>query len=221
MENCNYKLLLSIDRCDSYFDLLPSELNDLIIIYSTFLYNILDLWESNLFNKRLIDKYLWTKIFEYNSFPIFNRDLYYFFHDDKIANKKFSNYSKDKLFYIITTEFISMTSVATSYRNIINKNFEMNISFDHIYNMTIIYDNIVNEIDSLFIDAKSTIPLSSRLSMQKSLHTLHIKKNIEIKYYIKYLNNLTPIKVKDSKKFLRDLLFHVLYYRIDIDIDFH
>ena len=127
---------------ENYFNLIPLELTDLIIIYSSE-YNILDLWETNLFNKYFLNKFLWKRIFEYNSFPIFNRDIYYYFHNIEISNKKFAKYTNNQLFKIILTEFLIMESTKAAYADIIDKKFTIEIPFDYINDMSLLLLKII------------------------------------------------------------------------------
>jgi hypothetical protein len=214
---------------ENYFNLIPSEINDLIVIYVSE-FDPLHLWETNLFNEQYSNKYIWKRIFEYNSFPIFNRDLYYYFNNVEIANKKFKKYTSNQLFKIILTEFLIMESAKSSYVDIIDKKFTIEIPFDYINDALILYDNIIFEEDTQdltdtelnYLDSKWTSPFNSDDNkFQTSYPYLRIDKNNVISYYIKYGSNNINIEVKDKNKFLKELLYHIFYHRLKVDIQFY
>ena len=126
----------------SYFDLLPVEINTFIIIYFTdYIKNkleILDLCQINQFKSSLISKLFWLKLFNYNSLPILNKDLFYHFHGDRIANSKFKKYSNNQLIKIILMEYLNVLLAMESYQETMTKKFDIHIPFNYLNDISIL-----------------------------------------------------------------------------------
>ena len=220
----------------NYFDLLPVEINTFIIVYSTdYIENkleILDLWQISQFKSSLISKLFWLKLFDYNCLPILNKDLFYHFHGDRIANKKFVKYTNNQLIKIILMEYLNVSLAMESYQETMNKKFDVHVPFNYLHDMSILYNNVNFEKDTENIlgeywDLESDY-FRERYGLifydnkwDKNEEFIIIQKFKKLSFGYGTIHNSIKLPVKDKKKFCKELLVHIFYHRAPIDIHFH
>src|SRR5436305_15259473 len=108
---------------DSYFDLIPDELKEIILSYIFTEASILDLRDSKLFDKFLYNINFWRKVFIEYELPVFAVTVKSIFNNEKGVLQRFTDV---QLFNILLLEYSNVTSSIVEYNNLINGKIKYN-----------------------------------------------------------------------------------------------
>jgi len=207
-----------------YFDLIPQELNNIILLYINPSYYE-KLKDVSIFQPIIMNINFWKKLFIFNNIPIMNENIAQLFERSERIIKKFSKYTPDQLFYLLLSEYKNVIISIYSYeRSIRNKNFHMDVSIDAFNDISFFYDNFIDVpllFERLFIDSKTGYFYHTEYvgNFLTSTRKIIIKKS-GLKIDFIFISNINLIP-RDPNDFLKKIFLHLFYnkYKFDIKYD--
>ena len=197
---------------DNYFELIPKELTELILLSAFEDISILDLKETGLFDNLLYDIQFWKKVYAEYELPVFNVNVKIILESKKVDRLT------EKLFNIIALDNIKLFTALVDYKRLIENNNILTIDLEHI-DLSILYDHI--NIPDLVIEL-----LFDRSTMLHYMNTQHVgdirliinTKIMESRIKIEYLNYNIAVVPNNPTKFIKDIIMWLSYHRYKINI---
>ena len=196
---------------DNYFEIIPRELTELILLSAFKDISILDIKETGLFNNLLYDIQFWKKVYAEYELPIFNVNVKIMFDSNKFL-------LDDKMFNIIALDHIKIFGALIDYERLIKSDHAFKIPMEYI-DLSILYNHINipdHLIESLF-DRSTTLYYVNKQSIddkQLIINTKTMKFLIRSEHFV-YEHIFVP---DNPTKFIKDIIIWLSYHRYKINI---
>lgn len=191
---------------ETYFELIPDELTEIVLQYIIPNLFIIDLIDTKLFNKFLYDINLWKKVFKFYNFPIFNVTVKSIFNNDKEVISKYSN---NVLIDMIITEYDNILTTILDYEELMEKKFEITVPVEYLIHSTILYDftTILNNLSEAL--NFSTIYFSNKQKLKQYHLFIHTGR-------MKFTFDDKPFTPSNSNEFIKQIIIYLSYYKYKI-----
>lgn len=196
---------------ETYFEFLPSELTEIILLRAFSESSIIDLRDSKLFDKIIYNVSFWKMIFNEYELPIFNVTAKSILDNEKNITTQ--------LFNILYLEFTSLISAISEYNFFTKGNYVFLIPIDYLQDISIFYKfgEIDNELFELLQDNKTILYFMGNRKLSDIEFIINTKKmtfsfrSVERNYTYDFIPS-------DNKKFLKSILIYLSYNRYKIKI---
>ena len=198
----------------SYFDLLDNDFKTYALaIITTTDVNILDLYKTNLFNDIMNGNHFWKLVFEFNGYPIMNKELKCIsdgYNKLKIKSDKynylrwFSEFENVRAAFIHYDIYIENISDPDPYIIFLRNITDINLLLDNIEYDDTIFDQ--------YLDTRMLIPTEV-----DDERTIIFKYSPQGELSVFLVDDITNIRINikspDVNKFLKDVIIYTRYHR--------
>ena len=197
---------------DNYFEIIPRELTELILLSAFDDISILDLKETGLFDNLFYDIQFWRKVYAEYELPVFNVNI------KIILDSKGEIRLTEKMFNIIALDNIKIFAALKDYERLIKSDHAFKISMEYI-DLSILYEhiNIPDRLMELLFDRSTMLHYAGYQNIG-DIKLIFNTKSMKFRINAESLNYNFAVVPNNPTKFIKDIIVWLSYHRYKISI---